>query len=81
MMQLLFDLAKVAHFSWIAFDLLKIVEAGQRRKKHIIKHVTGEELYSQVWSEIFLVMKQVMLHWKSVKERLYGMASFYLNDV
>ncbi|MBT6702447.1 MAG: hypothetical protein HOB14_12350 [Gammaproteobacteria bacterium] len=47
----------------------------------VIKHVTGEELYSQVWSEIFLVMKQVMLHWKSVKERLYGMASFYLNDV
>jgi len=45
MMQLLFDLAKVAHFSWIAFDLLKIVEAGQRRKKHIISNVLVTSCY------------------------------------
>ncbi|MDQ6957338.1 MAG: SprT family zinc-dependent metalloprotease [Mariprofundaceae bacterium] len=39
---------------------------------HIAEHNHSEQFYR--------LMKQVMPHWKKVKERLDGMAYFYLND-
>jgi len=40
---------------------------------HIAEHNHSEKFYR--------LMKQVMPHWEKVKERLDGMAYFYLNDV
>ena len=40
---------------------------------HIAEHNHSENFYR--------LMKQVMPHWEKVKERLDGMAYFYLNDV
>jgi len=40
---------------------------------HLAEHNHSEKFYR--------LMKQVMPHWEKVKERLDGMAYFYLNDV
>jgi predicted metal-dependent hydrolase len=44
---------------------------------HELFHI-GEHNHSE---RFYRLMKQVIPHWEKVKERLDGMAYFYLNDV